>query len=389
MNTSPAVINKLGDLTKEEFLTQYWQRQPLVIRNQFPDFNDLITPEELAGLALESDVESRLIYQNPQTKQWQVEQGPFSESRFISLPDSHWTLLVQTLDFWLDDACQWLNQFRFIPSWRLDDLMVSFATPQGGVGPHIDQYDVFLVQGLGSRRWQVGRPGESTEQRLVHPLLKQIEPFEPVIDCVLNTGDILYIPPSTPHNGIALENCITYSVGFRAPSHHSLLEQLLLDLTEQDEALSPRYKDYDPVQDFSSHKLPDSLSHWLRQALNSITDEQLITAFGKLVTRPKFDIEPEEPLSVTQVKALLKRPESALVLNPRSRLTYSMANAKLCLFVDGEAFYLPRFWEPVIEKLASGHLISINEISNAGIKVDIMQILASLVVSGHLTVCTK
>jgi 50S ribosomal protein L16 3-hydroxylase len=386
MKNSPYTINKLGDLSVEQFLSDYWQKKPLVIRHQFPNFKDLVTPEELAGLALEEDVESRIIRQDKTSNTWHVEIGPFEEATFLNLPDSHWTLLVQTLDYWLEEAHQWLSQFHFIPQWRIDDLMVSFATPNGGVGPHIDQYDVFLIQGMGSRRWQIGRPGETLKEHLPHPLLKQVMPFEPIIDCVLYPGDMLYIPPSTPHHGVALDHCLTYSVGFRAPSYHALLEQLLLDLTEQDESSSQRYRDPNPIDDFGSNRLPNSLTLWLRNALSSVTDQQLISAFGKLVTRPKFEAEPSEIFSESEIIQILQNPNVRLMLGDRSRMTYALQDSQIQVFIDGACYCFPLTLENTIQKLASGLSINSQELNINQQPVDFIETVANLVIGGHLTV---
>lgn len=387
MSNQSIAIKQLGELSIEEFLTHYWQKKPLVIRNQFPDFRDVITPEELAGLALEEDVESRVIQQLPSDDTWTVETGPFDESEFLNLPDSHWTLLVQTVDQWIPEAKEWLSQFSFIPQWRVDDLMVSFATPNGGVGPHIDQYDVFLIQGMGSRHWQVGKPGQALKQHTPHPLLKQTESFKPIIDCVLNTGDMLYIPPNTAHNGIAVENCLTYSVGFRAPSHQSTMEQLLVDLLEQEESQSTRYADTNPRVNFSSNELPRSVFPWLRQALESITDEQLVTAFGKLVTRPKYSFENDELENDKQkTQDRLKSHEFKIALAEDCRVTYVNLDSRTLLFINGDVFHLPLSFHPYAEKLAAHQPVFRNELKSLIQDVDFIEGIANLVNRGHLTV---
>jgi len=208
----------LTDFTQAEFLRDYWQKKPVVIRQGFIDFEDPISADEIAGLACEEAVQSRLVYKKE--NQWQAEFGPFE--CYQHLGEKDWSLVVQALDNWSEDAAQMIEPFRFIPHWRLDDLMVSFATPGGGVGPHIDLYDVFICQGSGSRQWRVGNKGIHKEFT-AHPALLHVEPFEPIIDTELLPGDILYIPPGFPHDGVTLTTSLSFSVGFRTNSTVSLL----------------------------------------------------------------------------------------------------------------------------------------------------------------------
>ena len=222
----------------EHFLSHYWQQKPVVLRGFFQDFEDPIDEHDLAGLAQEEEIDSRLLsFENTSgnpadgTGEWKVHQGPIHD--FEAVCEGAWTLLVQSVDRYVHDVADILEPFRFLPNWRLDDLMVSFATKNAGVGAHIDQYDVFLVQGKGQRRWRVGKPGEYKEV-FPHPKLRQIEGFDPIIDEVLNPGDVLYIPPGWPHDGKALEDCLTYSVGFRAPETAQLADSLSLMLETSD-----------------------------------------------------------------------------------------------------------------------------------------------------------
>ena len=205
----------------DHFLSHYWQQKPVVIRGLFTEFSDPIDEHDLAGLAQEEEVDSRII--RCVDDKWDVEQGPITD--FASACKGAWTLLVQGVDRYIHDVAPVIEPVRFLPNWRLDDLMVRFASKDAGVGAHIDLYDVFLVQGKGSRRWRVGPPG-NYDEIFPHPKLKQIAGFDPVIDEVLQPGDVLYIPPGWPHDGKALEDCLTYSVGFRAPDTHQLADSL-------------------------------------------------------------------------------------------------------------------------------------------------------------------
>ena len=184
MNQQSAV---LGDLSPEEFLRDYWQKKPLLIRNAIPDFEPPIDGNELAGLSLETEVESRLVVGT----EWQLENGPFTEQRFQTLPSSHWTLLVQAVDLWVPEVAALLREFAFLPPWRLDDIMVSYAQDGGSVGPHFDYYDVFLLQGAGQRRWQIGQACAASSPLLENTDLKILSQFRPTDEWVLNCGDML------------------------------------------------------------------------------------------------------------------------------------------------------------------------------------------------------
>src|SRR5688500_10960091 len=205
-----------GKLSIAQFLRDYWQKKPLLIRNGFPDFVDPISPEELAGLACEDDVEARLVFTRKNT--WKLDTGPFSERHFTTLPSRNWTLLVQAVDQWVPEVKAMLEHVNFIPSWRVDDVMVSYATPNGGVGPHFDYYDVFLVQGQGSRLWKTGQRCTSLDISRTSSGLKLLADFHTEQEWLLETGDVLYVPPGVAHWGTSRDNSLCYSLGFRAPS---------------------------------------------------------------------------------------------------------------------------------------------------------------------------
>ncbi|MEH6529967.1 MAG: cupin domain-containing protein [Photobacterium frigidiphilum] len=202
----------------EEFLAEFWQKKPVVIKGGFKDFVDPISPDELAGLAMEEDVDSRYVARNGE--EWDVRHGPLS---FDNTPEDHWSFIVQAANHWHEGAARLVTPFRQLPNWLFDDLMISYSTPGGGVGPHIDQYDVFITQGSGKRHWRVGPKKDDYEEEFRHPELRQIKGFEPIIDEVMEPGDILYIPPGFPHDGYAIETSMSFSVGFRSPKKQELL----------------------------------------------------------------------------------------------------------------------------------------------------------------------
>lgn len=236
-------LTQLGEISTETFLAEYWQQKPLLIRQCIPEhehYSKLITPDELAGLACE--VSSARLVQEHGAMPWQVSHGPFQDEDFASLPETQWTLLVNDVDHYLPEFNELLEKFAFIPRWRIDDLMISFAVEGGSVGAHTDEYDVFLFQAQGQRRWQIESKARSASNYRPDLDLRILEQFDPDQEWVLNPGDVLYLPPHIPHHGIALNQCMTYSIGFRAPSQHALLEHCLTQVLDTPEYQS-RYQD--------------------------------------------------------------------------------------------------------------------------------------------------
>ncbi len=221
----------LGGLTASEFLRDYWQKKPLLVRAAFPGLPDLLEPEELLELAETDDVESRLIIENADPA-WEVREGPFHATTWRKLPDTGWTALVQAVDHYLPPLADLLDHFAFIPEWRIDDVMVSYAVEGGSVGAHFDQYDVFLIQGPGQRRWQLGEQCDANTARLPHEQLRLLADMPVHFDEVLNPGDMLYVPPGLGHHGVAENTCLTYSVGFRAPALAQMLDCVVDRLLE-------------------------------------------------------------------------------------------------------------------------------------------------------------
>lgn len=204
----------LGGMSTKEFLRSHWQKRPLLVRSAFPGFQDPVDPDELAGLSCEDGVESRIV----RRKKWQVTWGPHPEALFASLPDRDWTLLVQEVNRHVPEAALLLDRFAFLPNVRVDDVMVSFAAPGGSVGPHLDSYDVFLLQGQGRRRWRYDTKKTRDARFRTGLELRILERFTPDADEVLGPGDMLYLPPGFAHHGIGVTPCLTYSIGFRAPN---------------------------------------------------------------------------------------------------------------------------------------------------------------------------
>ena len=219
----------LGNLSTQDFLSQYWQQKPLLIRNAFEQPELSFDAGELAGLACDTEAPARIVIEHGE-KPWQLKQGPFQETDFTSLPDTHWTLLVNDIETYFPELRKFIEPFRFIPDWRIDDLMISYAPDQGSVGPHVDEYDVFLIQLDGTRKWSIDVNPSFDNATIEGPELKILKHFEGAKNWDLNPGDMLYLPPNMPHHGVAMGECMTLSVGFRAPSSGELVQAWLDDI---------------------------------------------------------------------------------------------------------------------------------------------------------------
>jgi len=284
----------LKNFDQETFLREYWQKKPLLIKGGLAGWQNPISADELAGLALEDHVESRLIHSRPiansiTESQWILEQGPFSEQRLSSLDDKNWTLLVQAVDHYAPEVAQLLSYFGFIPSWQIDDVMVSYATKGGGVGPHFDRYDVFLVQGQGQREWQIGQTCHQDTPLQEGQPLSLLTEFNGTETYLLSPGDILYVPPYASHWGTALDNdCMTYSVGFRSPSKAEMLDDYA-GYMQQHCSEDERFRDADITTSGAGAidaKTIDNLAAMLVEQLSD--KEQLRRWFGRWATQSKY-----------------------------------------------------------------------------------------------------
>ncbi|HAI58460.1 MAG TPA: cupin domain-containing protein [Xanthomonadaceae bacterium] len=282
-----------------DFLRDYWQKRPLLIRNAFPGFESPISPDDLGALSLEATALSRLILWDRKKDRWTVETGPLPEDRFERVPERDWTLLVQDVDKWDADVRALVEAFPFLPRWRIDDVMISFAVEGGSVGAHIDQYDVFLLQGLGHRQWQIdANPEQAVDFRDDAPI-KLLKTFTPSHEWTLAPGDMLYLPPGLGHHGIALNACLTLSLGMRAPAKAELIEDFALDLASR-AGEKDRYTDPDLAVPTDAFEIDAAalarVRHTLgRMAGDSETDDALLRRwFGRFITRYRAsgDIKP-------------------------------------------------------------------------------------------------
>ena len=286
-----------GGLPVTKFLRDYWQKRPLLIRQAFPQFSGLLNPQQLFALACTEDAQTRLVTQ--QRGHWQVQHGPLKTAQFNKPGKSKWTVLVQGVNHVLPAAAELLKHFSFIPHARLDDLMVSYACTGGGVGPHFDSYDVFLLQGAGHRRWQISA---QQDRSLVEGApLKVLRNFKPEHEWLLAPGDMLYLPPHYAHNGIAEDDCMTYSIGFRAPTHQELAEQFLVYLQDH-VCLDGMYAD----PDLKPQEHPSEISSDLLRQVEKIIQQvrwnkrDIADFIGCYLSEPKphiFFVPPAKPLS--------------------------------------------------------------------------------------------
>lgn len=299
------------DPTEAEFLRRYWQREPLLWRNALPGFRGSVDADLLAELACEDDADARIVIHNPAgDPPWTVEHGPFEPETFDALPDRSWTLLVQAVDAWQPDIAALRALFDFLPSWRMDDIMISHAVSGGGVGPHIDQYDVFLLQASGRRQWRYGNRSNASLAFRADLDLRILERFEPTHEAVLEPGDILYLPPGVAHDGLALDDdCLTYSIGFRAPSVTDLAARFADVVAEQGDFLGdavPRYGDAGTRRPDDPTLIDEDAVARMADLLKSAaTDRRLVNrAVGELMTEPRLPPSPmEEPIEPATARA--------------------------------------------------------------------------------------
>ena len=323
------------NLDISHFLDTYWQKKPTVIKQGFIDFQDPIMPDEIAGLAMEDEVESRLVYKKE--GKWQAELGPFTS--FEQLEEDGTSLLIQAVDHWHEQAQELVRSFRFLPNWRIDDLMISYSTKGGGVGPHIDNYDVFITQGLGKRHWRVGA-NENLKEFAAHGALKHCEAFDAIIDVHLEPGDILYIPAGFPHEGYALEPAMNYSVGFRAPDQKDLLSSFADHCIDSDQP-AQRYNDVNmQIREKPGQIETQELNELHKVMLSQCaTPATLIPWFGKMISEAKheLDVAPlDEPMNAQAILALFAEDVQFTRLGGL-RAVYFEQSPDL-LFINGEQF---------------------------------------------------
>lgn len=329
----------LGTLTQKEFLSKYWQKKPLLMKRALYPFPDLITPDEVAGLACDKRVESRLIMEKGGKTPWELRRGPFKPSLFSKLPKTHWTILVNGVDRFVPSVHSFLDHFSFIPFWRIDDVMISVAYDKGNVGAHVDNFDVFLVQGAGKREWLIEDRPALKDDFVPNLPIRLLKKFKPTHRWVLEPGDILYLPPRFPHHGIAQgDRCMTISVGFRAPTTHEIMNGLISKALAEAED-SHRYGDPD-----LRAQAPGEISSDAIKKIQEIVKKQLLSEecvgdwLGQFTTEPYDDVE---------LQRLRKAPSSKAVRS-------LMASARAIVRAEGVRFAYRRHDRDTISFFANG-----------------------------------
>ena len=361
MNTLPDVALPsplLGGLSPRKFMRRHWQKKPLLVRQAMPGGIDLISRQRLFALAGQDEIESRLVVRDGQ--RWSLRQGPFKRSALPPLGRPGWTLLVQGLDLHLPAARALLDRFRFLPDARLDDLMLSYASDGGGVGPHVDSYDVFLLQATGRRRWRIGRAAAG--ELLADAPLKVLAHFEPEHDWLLEPGDMLYLPPGWAHDGSAEGECTTCSIGFRAAGRDEIARDVMqrhLDAANADLA-GPLYRD--PAQTASTEpgRIPEALQRFAIDAVRRLASDRyaLACALGEWLSEPKRGVWFDPAPSVDSAAAK----STALVLDRRTRMLYDRGH----VFINGESFRAAGRDARILQGLANRRGLSAEERARLG-----------------------
>ena len=332
-------------------MRRFWQKKPLLIRGAFPGFQPFLSRQDLFAMAADEVVESRLIVHKPNG--WKLKHGPVARTSLPPLKQKRWTLLVQGVDLHLDAAHALLKRFRFVPDARLDDLMISWASDGGGVGPHFDSYDVFLLQASGQRRWRIGRQKDLSLEPDVP--LKILSHFEPEEEHVLNPGDMLYLPPRWAHDGIAEgDDCMTYSIGFRVPQRGGLAGELLQRMADEFDD-STLYRDPNQPATATPAAIPPALEAFALQGLERLLKERqsLACALGEVMTEPKPKVWFEEPESAWV--------RGAVVLDRRTRMMYDPRH----VFINGESFRAGGADAKLMQRLADQRSLDAQSVARA------------------------
>ena len=363
----------LGGMTPETFLAEYWQKKPLLVRQALPGFGDWLDRDGLSALACRDDAESRLVRQL--RGQWLLDHGPFARADLDALPQRGWSLLVSGVNHLLPDGDRLLHRFDFVPHARLDDLMVSFAPDGGGVGPHFDSYDVFLIQGLGRRRWEIS--GQDDLTLVEGAPLRILRRFRVDQSWELEPGDMLYLPPRFAHNGVALGDCMTWSVGFRAPKAQEIVGQFLNHLQDILE-VEGMYADPSPRRSRHPAEIPGALLDWTADTLRAVRWDRadIVDFLGRYLSEPKAHVffdPPRRPLSIAAFAARIAK--TGVELDARSQCLFRGRT----FFMNGERTEASPAMLPTLRRLADRR-----RLDPAGIGEDLLTLLHVWYAAGYL-----
>lgn len=353
----------LGGITAEQFLTEYWQKKPLLVRNALPEIKNLLEPADVMELALDENINARLIKQKDKDpNHWSVKSSPLMKADFQKMPKL-WTLLIQAIDHYSFDLAELWKKFPFIPQWRRDDIMVSYAPKGGSVGKHFDFYDVFLVQGHGHRRWQLGQMCDADSEIVAGQPLKLLPEIQIHFDEILAPGDLLYVPPGLAHYGVAEDDCLTYSFGFRMPNVAEMMDRVS-DKFAVDQLLKNPLTDILREKVTSVGQISQSELEYLKTKLLAQLQNPTVLedALMSLMSESKYpeNIPEAEAIGSGDLEQALDQGYS-LMLEPASRLLYTEVESKLLFWANGEGICISDDFAPLLKQLADGNLILLDE----------------------------
>ena len=356
-------LDVLGGITAEQFLSEYWQKKPLLVRNAMPEIANLLEPDDVMELALEEHVTARLLKQKDRDpNQWSVKSSPLLKADFQKMPKL-WTLLVQAVDHYSFDLSEMWKKFPFIPQWRRDDIMVSYAPQGGSVGKHFDFYDVFLVQGYGHRRWQLGQMCDAETALVPGQPLKLLPEIEVNFDEVLAPGDLLYVPPGLAHYGVAEDDCLTFSFGFRMPNVSDMMDRVGDKFSENESLRNPLVDiirdQVGAIGEVSGNELEYLKEQIMQQLHNSNVLEDAIMT---LMSEPKYpeNLPEAEEIGTGDLEEALDQGYS-LMLEPASRLLYTEADGDVLFWANGEGIEISEAFSTKLKQLADGEIILLDE----------------------------
>lgn len=371
-------LDVLGDISAEQFLAEYWQKKPLLVRNAMPEITNILEPQDVLELALEENVSARLIRQKDRDPtQWSVKSSPLIKGDFQKLPKL-WTLLVQAIDHYSFDLAELWKKFPFIPQWRRDDIMVSYAPKGGSVGQHFDYYDVFLVQAYGHRRWQLGQMCDADTDYVLGQPLKLLTEMQVNFDEVLAPGDLLYVPPGLAHYGVAEDDCLTFSFGFRMPNIAEMMDRVSDKFADNLRLKNPLV---DVLRDKPTNIgeiTPSELDYLKSELLQQLQNSTLLDdAIMSLMSEAKYpeNIPEADEIGIGDLEQALEQ-GYYIILEPASRLLYTDQDNEILFWANGEGICISDIFSPILKKLADGQRIALNQdLYHQDILEDLAQLL--------------
>ncbi len=356
-------LDVLGGITAEQFLAEYWQKKPLLVRNAMPEIAGLLEPDDVMELALEENVTARLIKQKDRDpNQWSVKTSPLLKADFQKMPKL-WTLLVQAVDHYSFDLSELWKKFAFIPQWRRDDIMVSYAPQGGSVGQHFDFYDVFLVQGFGHRRWQLGQMCDAETELVPGQPLKLLPEMDVNFDEVLAPGDLLYVPPGLSHYGVAEDDCLTFSFGFRMPNVSDMIDRVGDKFSENETLRNPLADIIRDQISAAGEVTGNELEYLKGKIMEQLHNSNVLEdAIMSLMSEPKYEenIPEAEEIGTGDLEEALDQGYS-LMLEPASRLLYTEEDGETLFWANGEGICISEAFTAKLKQIADGERVLLDE----------------------------